>query len=551
MSLLPLDFPELCRDQLESCATRKDALEAWLQKLPLAHPLASQEKLSQLLGEFNQLHFPPPRRLEWLKLITRKVNQVCKELDQGHHLAGEGEAAQLLEKQLSQGYKRTLNDLLNQRSQLPTAILGPSLLEALFYALTHTGALIARSCRFSVTAPEKIWRELYLLYRLACQSKLQHREIQPDQAPHNCEQAYHQALLLGIIQAENLRSDEVALLYPYLGEWGQLLLLTAANSPDAQFQVLASCDFLPQRSQADNRVNSEQDFGLNTRQVSDELARQLEKEHSPFSNRLLQHLLALLSEASERNAPRLEATGTIKLVLGLRSVHFHLSGKKPFEQLAAGGNLSVQTRSNPFLQEVHSDDPWSAAHDAAENKSTGQVQLVDMETTHLSTSLDEELDKRYPTHLLNQVNTSATGYCLSWPGEAPKSLATGELIALKEKPTDPWQPAVIRWVRQAPEGYQLGAELLPSRMQPCAIKPIIKMGDPVGYMPGFLVPELKVLGTPASVITPLLPFREGQKVDITAQQGKQRAKLVRLLSTPGEFNQFQLESLGTGGLGYH
>ena len=548
MSLLPLDFPELCRDQLDSCATRKDALEAWLQKLPLAHPLASQEKLSQLLSEFNQLHFPPPRRLEWLKFIAKTANQVCKELDQGHHLGGKGEAAQLLEKQLSQGYKRTLNDLLSLRSQLPASILGQCLLEALFYALTHTGAMISRSCRFSVTAPEKTWRELYLLYRLACQSKLQDREVQKDQAPHNCEQAYYQVLLLGIIQAENLRSDEVALLYPYLGEWGPLLLLTAASSPDAQFQVLASRDFLPQRSQADNSVNSEQDFGLNTRRVSEELARQLEEERSPFSNRLLQHLLSLLSEASERNAPRLDASGTIKLVLGLRSVHFHLSGKKPFEQLAAGGNLSVQARSNPFLQEVQPDDPWSTAHDAAENKSTGQIQLVDMETTHLSTSIDEELDKRYPTHLLNQVNTSATGYCLSWPGEAPKNLATGELIALKEKPTDPWQPAVIRWVRQAPEGYQLGAELLPSRMQPCAIKPIIKMGDPVGYMPGFLIPELKVLGTPASVITPLLPFREGQKVDITAQQGKQRAKLVHLLSTPGEFNQFQLESLGAEGL---
>jgi len=550
MSLLPLDFPELCRDQLDSCATRKDALEAWLQKLPLAHPLASQEQLSQLLSEFNQLHFQPPRRLEWLRLIAARANQVCKELDQSPHFSREAEAAQHLERQLSQGYKRALNDLLNLRSQLPASILGQSLLEALFKALTHTSSLISRSCQFSVTTPEKTWRELYLLYRLACQSKLQHREVQQDRGPHNCEQAYHQALLLGIIEAENLRSDEVAQLYPRLGEWGRLLLLTAADSPDAQFQVLASCDFFPQRSQADNSVNSEQDFGLNTRLLSEELAHQLEEKSSPFSNRLLQHLLALLSEASERNAPRLDASGTISLVLGLRSVHFHLSGKKPFEQLAAGGNLSIQTKGNPFLQEVRSDDPWSAAHDAAENKSTGQVQLVEMESSSLSTSIDEELDKRYPTHLLNQVNTSATGYCLSWPGEAPKNLATGELIALKEKPTDPWQPAVIRWVRQAPEGYQLGAELLPSRMQPCAIKPIIKIGDPVGYMPGFLVPELKVLGTPPSVITPLLPFREGQKVDITAQQGKQRAKLVQLLSTPGEFNQFQLESLGTEGPGY-
>ncbi|SFC13514.1 hypothetical protein SAMN05660443_1559 [Marinospirillum celere] len=543
MRMLPLDFPELCRDHLETCELRREALEDWLLTLPLAHPLASQEKLAQLLSEFNELHFPPPRRLEWLNKIASTATRVCQDLDATNHLAKEGEAAQDLDSLLAQGYKRTLHDLLGQREHLPSQILGPSLLQALYKATTHISALIRRSCQFSVPAPEPAWRELYLLYRMACQSRLQKRKIQP-QAPSNCEEAYYQALLLGMVQAEVLRSDEVELIYSWLAQWSELLEITAPTSEQALFQVLASQNFCPRRSQKLSKINQEQDFGINTQPLALEVQRLLEAATSPLSNRLLQHLLSQISNHSDRNAPRIEASGSVSLVLGLRSVHYHLSGRKAFEQLAAGGNLSIKKQTNPFLDTTPLDDPWAAAHDATENLSSGQVQLVDIDTSELSTSIDDELNKRFPVYHLQQVNTSATGYCLAWEGEAPRNLATGELVALKESSRDLWQPAVIRWVRQAPGGYQLGVEVLPSRMQPCALKPVIKVGDPVDYMPGFLIPELKILDTPASVITPLLPFKEGQKVDITGQQGKQRTRLVRLLSTPGEFNQFQLESPG-------
>lgn len=542
MRSLPLEFPETHLDQLQTCALRKDALQAWLNALPLAHPQACQSQLATLLDEFNQLKFPPPRRLEWLHLIAQPVQQVAQELDKCRHLAQEGEAAQQLDRQLAEGYKRALHDLLQHRDQFPAQVLGPALLQAIYHATRQLSALIRRSCQFSIAAPSTAWRELYLLYRLACQSRLQKRKLQ-EEAPSNCEEAYYQALLLGIIHADDLRSDEVHLLYPLLAEWSRKVEVTAPESSQASFQVLSEYHFQPVRALQERPVNQEQDFGLNTQGVAEALQQHLENNSSAVSNRLLQHLLAQLDTTADRNAPRIQASGQLQMVLGLRSVHFHLSGRKPFEQQVAGGNLSLKEKSNPFLERTPPDDPWSAAYDAQENKSSGQVLLVEMEPTSLSTSVDDELKQRFPIYELQQVNTSATGYCLEWQGEAPRNLATGELVALQEKPSDPWQPAVIRWVRQAPQGYQLGVELLPSRMQPCAIKPLIKVGDPIDYMPGFLIPELSILGTPPSVITPLLPFKEGQKVDITGSQGRVRTRLVQLLSTPGEFNQFQLESL--------
>ncbi len=545
MSLLPLDFPELNRDQLSCCELREDALENWLQTLPLAHPLASQALLLELVSELNQLKgLAALRRLKWLEHLSKTAKQVCQELDQGSQAEQQGQAAQDLTQHLTQGYKRCLNDLLESRDQLPKNFLGPALLHCYYQALVLTGDLVRRSCELSVTTPEKTWHELYLLYRLACQSKLQQRPVQK-QPPINCEQAYYQVLLLGLIEADNLRQDEVEQLYPFLAKWTSYLEIVPAKAPEASFQILASQGFKPVRHHTSHPVNSEHDFGINaTAELSDELNRLLENPEHPLSKRLTQHLQALLNENAERNAPRLNTSGPVELVLGMRSVHYHLSGRQPFEQLVAGSNLSIKEKTNPFLQQGSSEDPWGKAHDAAENKSYGHLQVVDIDTADLSTSITDALDKRHPIYQLQQVNTSATGYCLAWPGEAPANLTTGELIAIKETEQTPWQPAVVRWVRSTPEGHQLGVELLPSRMQPCAIKPIIKKGDPVDFMPGFILPELKIVGTPASVLTPLLPFREGHKVVITQPGRQQRAHLVQLLSNSGQFNQFQLELLG-------
>lgn len=547
MSQLPLSFPEVCRDHLESCATQLEALESWIGKLPLAHPSASQEKLAQLMSELNQLRLQPLRRQEWLNVLQPVIQQVLSELDRAHH-ALNAEKAQGLQQHLAQGYKRVVNDLLELRGQLPVPLLARSLLHALYAAIQHTGALIYRSCKLSISAPATSWSELNLLYHIACQSRLQLKPVEQN-PPQNCQQAYLQLVLLGLVQAESLRRDELELLFPKLALWSKQLALLPPGDIHSLFQVLAKNNYLPRRAEFLTQATVDRELGLDTRSIIRLLDSELQQKQSLLGNRLIQHLQTALGEVSERGTPRVDASGPIQLALGLRSVHFHLNQRRPFESLVAGENLSVQPKENPFLQQQQL-DPWAGAHDAAENTSTGYIELIEIDH-NLSTSLEQELNKRHPQYDQQLVNTSATGYCLYWPGKAPPLLRTGELVALKEKAANPWQLGLIRWIKEVADGHQLGIERLGSRMQPCAIKPIIKVGEPVAYMPGFFIPELRVLGIAASVITPLLPFREGQKVSISQEKGVQRARLAQLMTSPGEFNQFRLEPLGQEGLSLH
>ena len=554
MSLLLFNLPELNRDQLSSCELRLDAVENWLKNLPLAHPEASCQQLTQFLEEFNQLNFIPLRRLEWLNLIQPRVKQITQSLDTGSHLQQEGDLAQNLQQLLAQGYKRVVNDLLKLREQLAPPLLARSLVQALFSALQESGALILRSCLLSVSAPASSWAELNLLYHLACQSRLQHKDRQTT-SPKNCEQAYFQVVLLALIQAETLRSDEITLIYPLLGQWAQLLNRLAEDHPNQLFVISAANQFVPKRTNPKNKptekptsaASKARGLSLDTRILTETLNASL--AHSSLSKRLTQHLAASLGEVHTRITPRVDTNAPIELVLGLRSVHFHMNNKRPLESLVAGSNLNKQIKDNPFLSTTQ-DDPWGAAFDAGENTSNGYMQAVEIET-NLSTSLDEELKKRHPIYSLEQVNASATGYCIFWQGEEVPLLKTGELVAFREQPSDPWQAGLIRWVKDANQGLQMGIERLGGRMQPCAVKPIIKIGEPRDFMPGFLIPELQVLGIPAGLITPLLPFREGQKVEISYSQGVEKAKLVNLISSPGAFNHFELESLGTRGLSLH
>ena len=528
MSLLLFDLPELNRDQLNGCTLKLDALENWLHALPLSHPSICSQKLNELLSEFNQLKLLPLRRLEWLNMLQPAVTKATQALDRSSHLQNEGDQAQNLQHKMAQGYKRVINDLLKLRDQLQPPILARSLLQALFAALENSSAIILRACLLSINAPKTSWPELNLLYNLACQSRLQHKNLK-ETAPFNCEQIYFQVVLLGLIQAESLRKDEINQVYPLLGEWSRLINRLAYNHPHRLFVITADNNYRPQRAclnEANKTALSasakSRGLALDTRMLADTLVETLAK--SSLSKQLIQHLAACLGEISKRITTRIDTNKPITLVLGLRSAHFHMNNRRTLATLINSDN-----------------DPTPAS----------AIIEADANTSDVNTSLEKELNKRHPIHLLTQINASATGYCLLWSGEANNKLKTGELVAFKENTNEPWQAGLIRWVREVKEGQQLGVERLGGRMQPCAVKPIIKIGEPKDFMPGFLIPELQVLGIAAGLIAPLLSFREGQKVEISYSQGVAEAKLIELISSPGEFNHFRLEPLEPEGLNFH
>ncbi|MFK7159542.1 hypothetical protein V6U78_00635 [Marinospirillum sp. MEB164] len=528
MTLIPVALPPLVLTQLSDLESNFAALQTWLAEQPLAYPQGVAPALAGLLTELNQLQLAAPERVRWLDALRHTSQQLLPLLTRAKDAA----VAQRLEQGLLTGYQRAVNDLLAMRHQLAARELAQLLLPSLYRCLELPKSLLVRSCLHALPLSDAFWQELQVFYQLACQSRLQNHSVQTS-APASCEAAYIHLLVLGLIQPENLRADELLVAVDWLGRATPLIKMTQPVQAEAVFVALAQEGYRPQRRVM---VQPEKGYQLQTEALAALLARHLSQEahEGRLPARVQQHLCACLSPPTERGAPRLSVTGVLEISLGWRATHLCWQDQAP-----SAPALSPK-KTNPFLAlALDDDDPWGAAADVAEAgfaTGTSTLNWVKEGQPEAPSAQAAQL------HLVHKSNTSATGYGLIWPsGDSPALLRSGELVGVKE--AEGWQLGVIRWVKPRTQHQEFGVELLTSRAVACEIKPARSFDQAVSWQPGFLIPALPVLGIAASVLAPRLSFHEGMRIQLQQPQGQQKAQLVELLRAYGEFNQFRLDHL--------
>ncbi|MFP6836605.1 MAG: hypothetical protein VB948_10945 [Pseudomonadales bacterium] len=72
---------------------------------------------------------------------------------------------------------------------------------------------------------------------------------------------------------------------------------------------------------------------------------------------------------------------------------------------------------------------------------------------------------------------------------------------------------------------------------------INKRGGPSDFARGLLLPELGPINQPATLITPLLPFRAGQKIHIQREGIQTTAQLSQCILKTESANQFTFRML--------
>jgi hypothetical protein len=63
------------------------------------------------------------------------------------------------------------------------------------------------------------------------------------------------------------------------------------------------------------------------------------------------------------------------------------------------------------------------------------------------------------------------------------------------------------------------------------------------YLRALLLPEVRAIDVPATVVAPRLPFEDGSKVMINSNGDERRATLHNRRATTGSYNQFEYEIL--------
>jgi hypothetical protein len=568
ISSLPvlLRVPTPTQSSLTFCEATPRDLKRWIATLPKANLGEMARQLYQGLSELNQLLTPSENRLQMLELLRPEVFFVCKHLER--HFLNQAivlderprkvaNLCQALQNHLAVGYKLIIQRVATRLTKDRIPLLSTALQRALHCL---NGPLI-RASQLYCPVQEGLWLEMHRIYQIAREHQLHLIPVSDDLGINvktlSVEQTYIVALLMGCSRCNQMRQLNIGRLAEVLDAWSSLVRLQVPSDENSLFALAPDQDRPPLYTSLFTEQQLAQLVGVHTQALAAMITRYLEtpadqRSQLPLlvphgvTTDLLQHLAAAWGDVAERTFQRTPGQGTLNLCIGMSALHYYLGGQRSFSEML---QLPVVSKAAEFKLELandKSDDPWASAFDT-QRGNTSSVLLPFEEIEYQQSEAQggeaaSNSQQTFPTYDLQIVNHSPGGYCLAWPKEVPPQLQAGELVGIQDDACQGWSIAVVRWVRQVRSGgTQMGIELIATFAQPCGLQ-VTRPGQNSPYMRSLLLPEVRAVEQPATILAPRLPFQEGHSVMINIA-GKERGGILNnRRASSGSYNQFEYET---------
>ena len=388
------------------------------------------------------------------------------------------------------------------------------------------------------------WEILHQLYALAEFQRLADLPVpEPLSGASTIKGTYAQALVLSCCKPNQLRQGELGSLYRGLQQWAALVEIESRESGSELFLVDLESD-----QPAQNRALYRDHLtaacrAINTNKFLEHIKVLSEKvieqgtnfdKKTGVSFALLDHLVTSLGSASLRNFKRTASNSPLWICVGLGSTHYQVARQQLKDKMQGGGRyvpapVGAAADSNPFLSQG---DNSSGKNRGIHFNEDGELKNepedeVDVDATTRAMVLPEEqfdmpARERHPVFEVQLANTSANGYCLEWVDDVSAEIRSGDIVGLKEdKEQNEWSIAVIRWLSRLRNAKTLvGLELLSPRGVAYSGS-IHRSGGEEASTPVrvLLLPEIKIVGQPNTLITPRTGFKGKTEGDIAQQPG--------------------------------
>jgi hypothetical protein len=315
-------------------------------------------------------------------------------------------------------------------------------------------------------------------------------------------------------------------------------------------------------------------FAFNLDKVVQELQQNLKQNSAKnrldvavggLSIRLIRHLLKSWGHLSSRNFARTPCEGQVKVSVGLSSTYQVLSSSFDEEEEVQStladyeGSLHNATLlddhstasmlekfgNQSFYSEPVEEDVWAKLY--RPKQAVPETEEIDYASQFGKTPLKSP-NHSYSLIDADIVNISPGGYCVAVEGQPPINTQTGEVIGVVETEANGdqvWHVGVIRWIKRLKNhsGVQLGIQLIAPGAKPVKSQP--KNGRTNGqvFQNALLLPELKGIGQPATLLTNPVVFTPKQKVTIVDGDQTFDAVLTKLVSSSQGYRQFYFERL--------
>lgn len=562
--------------------TSPRAVQKWIQDLPMANLGETSRSIFKALIDTNRMQVKADERMQLLEAIREPLNYVSNSLNK--HFIGISfplppknrkiaKLAREMEAEMALGYKIVVRTLAGSKKKSDVKLLT----HAMHMAITYLGHVLLKSYQVYAPYPRQLWFELHQMYRYASEMRLL-KESAPTLENQkfmatNIETGYKQALLMTLASPYRFRQEDITRIFTALAtlaENAEILNLVDPENPQGLFVFNLESDSCPTYF----TLYKEKDYRncrlLDTSDLAHRIHQQIISLSSPERKTNLSNPLEQISESvlkklvnswtamQKRSFSRNQTSSHVDAVLGISASHHYISGEATFspEQLAARqqqgngllGNTSNRasyssTRVEDINDVKQGPDIWEMNYSYAEKNNAYR----NPNTTTLNTTTAINSNLNYVIHTLDMVNVSAGGYCLLCQDQCSCIASVGDLISIREKENsdiNQWGIGVIRRMKMTGDDHlEVGVQMLTPNAVATATRLISEDGHKGEYMRSLMLPELRAINQPATLITPNLPFKVGNEVDLNLNDRIMRISLAKKLESTGSFTQYEFSTI--------
>ena len=560
-TVLDLRIPELKPAQEDGFSTNPKNVKKWIKELPLANLGAMTQQVYRALKELNATEIKTANRFEILEDFREPVQFIINGLRK--HYAHK--ALPLTEKNrdianlaielfqnMSVGYKI----IVEQSSSAFIKINNKQLSTSIQRSIRYLSSVLIENYLIYAACKEGTWEQIHVLYQYASNNKLNELNIPDDYLTQSksttIANTYMHILLVSATDPFHMRLGEVTEVYDEMESWTHYCKIQKdipTQLETGTFLVRPSMDLPPINFNSDQAKKDKNNFVFITHDLIDAIDSGIQKSQKTGffkkkpkilpNEKILSRVLLSLGILPKRKFNRTETTGKVAAVTGLTAIHHLLhmengddvneiyqDSKSHFSAKEQNGGTNYGKNVWNLVATGHGPD----VHKMQMQKQTPQQQAA----------------AATPTNVIHDewrlCNISSGGYCVISDNSSSSKVQIGELIAIKEVDIEDgvWQLGVVRWLKTNDDiGVALGVQILFPGGSPVITKVKNDDGALCPAQKSILLPAIKPLNQPSTIITPILHYTVGKEV--TVRTGKKAAKVVltKMVQSTNAFSQFE------------
>ena len=557
-------------------------INKWLESLPIANISDSSRRLYQMLLDCNKSHLSDEDRFKILTALQPSIQMVLKSLSKhftGHTLNLSDKQkkiaalVQAIHTEMAIGFKT----IIEHQAATPSLLNKTMLHTSLYLSLDYLSLTVVRCYQVYTDVPARLWSEINTIYRFSITQKLLDKPcvLQGNQTEVTINDAFRKICLLSIANPYQLRQQEIETVYSGLQVYVPFCKLEQSSRFDNRYVVDLNLA-LPPTHQALIKIRpSQYTLSLNLDQIVTELQKSLKQKRGNardemaiggLSARLIRHLLKSWAHLSSRHFARTPCNGQISVSIGLSATHQLLLGEEIEDYVESldqyegslqnatlvDDNSTADMLSNfgnqSYVNATSDEDIWAKLY-------RPKGALPDTQEIDYSQQFSASGEASHPHYEFDYaeiINISPGGYCIDLGENPPHNTQTGEVIGLvetDEQGEQNWHIGVIRWIKRSKKhpGVLLGVQLIAPGAKPVLSQ--LRHGKTNGkdFQNALLLPELKGIGQPATIITNPAVFNAQQKITIVDGDESFNAQLTKLVSSSQGYRQFYFERLNGPG----